>query len=229
MAKLNEIMSDMNVPEDPLPTKKACDLYDTVRKNIVILLVLQKSALHKEGILQSKRLALGKRKGDAKLVDEEALIGIEPVPQEQKQQTQSSTTAKAGNAKASRSMKLKAPANPKPKGGATTPTGEQANVPSVITTNVASAPAKVAKKTPSTATKRKRKSDTNKSSPSAAIAAAAVAAAAAEVVQSEARAAVVAAVAVSQTNSNISGAMDTSSATTDTAAKLPSKKRTKKT
>jgi hypothetical protein len=53
-------------------------LYDTVRKDILTLLILQKTTLQKEGLVATKRLKLAKRGGNVRVVDEETLLGIAP-------------------------------------------------------------------------------------------------------------------------------------------------------
>jgi DNA methyltransferase 1-associated protein 1 len=52
---MNAILHELNVPKDPIPTKRNCDLYDGVRKDALTLLILQKIVLRKEGELNAKR------------------------------------------------------------------------------------------------------------------------------------------------------------------------------
>jgi hypothetical protein len=79
LGRMKEILQEMKVPETPIPTKRVCDLYDSVRRDILSLLVLQKSVLQKEGLLQSKRLVVNKRGGNIQTPDEETLLGIDKV------------------------------------------------------------------------------------------------------------------------------------------------------
>ena len=79
--KMDQTLAELKVPNTPLPTKRVCDLYDSVRKDILLLLTLHKMVMQKEGNLQSKRVKLSKlRGGDRDILDEEALLGIAPPP-----------------------------------------------------------------------------------------------------------------------------------------------------
>lgn len=60
LKNMDTLLKEMNIPERPLPTKVVCDLYDSVRSDAIALLVLRKTALQKEGLLQAKRLKLAK-------------------------------------------------------------------------------------------------------------------------------------------------------------------------
>ena len=80
LTRMETILSEMNVPARPLPTKRVCDLYDSVRKDTLTLLILQKNALQREGLVQSRRLKLAKMGGNVRVVDEETLMGIAPPP-----------------------------------------------------------------------------------------------------------------------------------------------------
>ncbi|KAL3817751.1 hypothetical protein ACHAXA_010971 [Cyclostephanos tholiformis] len=55
LKQMNAILQELNVPKEPIPTKRNCDLYDGVRKDALTLLVLQKILLRKEVELNSKR------------------------------------------------------------------------------------------------------------------------------------------------------------------------------
>ena len=80
LTRMDTVLEELEVPKTVLPTKRVCDAYDTVRKDILTLLVLQKNALQKEGLVQSKRLKLAKMGGNVRVVDEETLLGITPPP-----------------------------------------------------------------------------------------------------------------------------------------------------
>ena len=68
LKQMNAILRELNVPEEPIPTKRNCDLYDGVRKDALTLLILQKIALRKEGELESKRSMLCEIKSAAAAV-----------------------------------------------------------------------------------------------------------------------------------------------------------------
>ena len=55
LKQMNAILQELNVPKEPVPTKRNCDLYDGVRKDALTLLILQKILLRKEGELNAKR------------------------------------------------------------------------------------------------------------------------------------------------------------------------------
>lgn len=81
LTRMQQVLAELNVSARPLPTKRVCDLYDTVRKDILALITLQKMVLQKEGTLHTKRLKLSKLDGgDDKVLDEEELLGIAPPP-----------------------------------------------------------------------------------------------------------------------------------------------------
>lgn len=74
------LIEECKLPAKPIvATKRFCDLYDSVRKDTLTLLTLQKVVLQKEGQLQTKRLRLAKVSGRA-VMEEEALLGIAPTP-----------------------------------------------------------------------------------------------------------------------------------------------------
>ncbi len=78
LKRLDTVMEELHVPERPMPTKRVCDLYDSVRKNALTLITLQKMVIQKEAQLQNKRMRLAKMGGGGRVVDEEALLGIAP-------------------------------------------------------------------------------------------------------------------------------------------------------
>ncbi|KAK1744807.1 DNA methyltransferase 1-associated protein 1 [Skeletonema marinoi] len=47
LKQMDEILSELGVPKEPIPTKRSCDLFDGVRKDAMTLLILQKMALRK--------------------------------------------------------------------------------------------------------------------------------------------------------------------------------------
>lgn len=85
LARMSEVLGELNIPDRPIPTKRVCDMYDLVRKDILTLLTLKKSLMQREGQLQSKRLRLSRMGGsmlapEDKILDEERLLGITPPP-----------------------------------------------------------------------------------------------------------------------------------------------------
>jgi DNA methyltransferase 1-associated protein 1 len=86
LARMDLVLEELHIPPRPIPTKRVCDLYDMVRKDILTLVTLQKLTMQKEGILQMKRVKLAKLGGaslppdDAAALDEEKLLGINPPP-----------------------------------------------------------------------------------------------------------------------------------------------------
>jgi DNA methyltransferase 1-associated protein 1 len=106
LTRMDAVLEELKVPKRVLPTKRVCDMYDTVRKDILTLLVLQKNVLQKEGLVQSKRLKLAKMGGNVRVVDEETLLGIAPPPAA----SAASGASTANRGKGSRSGKSKAAA-----------------------------------------------------------------------------------------------------------------------
>jgi DNA methyltransferase 1-associated protein 1 len=112
--KMDQTLAELKIPAKPVPTKRVCDLYDSVRKDVLALLTLKKMLLQKEGSLQSKRVKLSKlRGGDGLVRDEESLLGIAPPST-----TAPSTTSSKG--KGSKGGKSKASA-----GGSKSKSGAQ--------------------------------------------------------------------------------------------------------
>ena len=152
LARMNMVLSELSIPDRPIPTKRVCDLYDIVRKDILVLLTLKKILMQKEGQLQSKRLRLSRMGGsllapEDKILDEERLLGIAPPPK-----TPSTVTTGGSSSGASKGKTVKR----KVTGG----TGGKSKVApkksAVDNKNVTSTTIK--KKT----VKRKRKNDTGK-------------------------------------------------------------------
>lgn len=61
LKQMDEILSELGVPKEPIATKRSCDLFDGVRKDAMTLLILQKMALKKEAELAEKKAKLEKR------------------------------------------------------------------------------------------------------------------------------------------------------------------------
>lgn len=79
LQRLQVLLEEMKVPNPPIATKRACDLYDKVRKDALQLLIYQKNVLQKEGLLQNRRTKLEKLSGTAlPSKTEEAILGIPP-------------------------------------------------------------------------------------------------------------------------------------------------------
>ena len=100
LQRLQVLLEEMKVPNPPIATKRACDLYDKVRKDALQLLIYQKNVLQKEGLLQNRRTKLEKLTGTALPSNtEEAILGIPPrkpapapAPAKKKAATSGSTT-----------------------------------------------------------------------------------------------------------------------------------------
>jgi DNA methyltransferase 1-associated protein 1 len=81
LTRMQQVLTELKIPARPLPTKRVCDVYDQVRKDILTLITLQKLVMQKEGTLHAKRVKLAKLGvGNIDALDEEALLGITPPP-----------------------------------------------------------------------------------------------------------------------------------------------------
>ena len=58
LKQMGEVLEELSVPKEPIPTKRSCDLYDGVRKDALTLLILQKMVLRKEAELTAKKTKL---------------------------------------------------------------------------------------------------------------------------------------------------------------------------
>lgn len=164
LKRMKTMLEDLKIPARPLPTKRACDLYDSVRKDALTLLTLQKMVIQKEAQLQSKRLRLAKLSGGGRVIDEEALLGIAPPPAPVAS-VPASSTGRSKTSKAKRSSTGKGKGGSKSGAAARgdgSDAGKAASGKATLVGKVASggktAPGgKVPRKT---GTKRKKKSDT---------------------------------------------------------------------
>lgn len=103
VARMEALLAEMNVPSTTVATKRACDLMDTVRRDALTWLLLEKQVIQREGILRARRLKLAKMGGNIRVVDEETLLGIAPPPARPKSVTKAPvvpTSAATGKAKA---------------------------------------------------------------------------------------------------------------------------------
>ena len=155
LMQMNEVLKELSIPERPIPTKRVCDMYDLVRKDVLTLVTLKKMLMQREGQLQSKRLRLSRMGGsmltpDDRVLDEERLLGISPPPK-----PSSSTAAGTSPANKGKATKRKSPSGA---GAKSKTASKKATSDSKTTTST------VVKKK---AVKRKRKADPSKS-PSAA-------------------------------------------------------------
>ena len=79
--RMDATLKELKIPKRPIPTKRVCDVYDSVRKDVLTLLTLRKLTLQHEGTLQSRRVKLSKLGGGPRpIMDEESLLGIAPPP-----------------------------------------------------------------------------------------------------------------------------------------------------
>ncbi|EEC48846.1 predicted protein [Phaeodactylum tricornutum CCAP 1055/1] len=123
VSRMQAILVDMKVPVQPIATKRVCDMYDSVRKDALTLLILQKSALQKEGLVESKRLKLAKMGGNVRVVQEETLMGITPLPSSVPSVTNRSKSSKNSKTSKPKGTAGSAGAGKKP-GTLKKPTGE---------------------------------------------------------------------------------------------------------
>ena len=172
LTRMDQVLEQLHIPPRPMPTKRVCDLYDSVRKDVLTLVTLQKLTMQKEGQLQSKRVKLAKISGTSlpledKVLDEERLLGIVPPPKPAPASTgQGSTKPKAtkkkgggtGGVGGSKSKATKKTAPSVSDGAAAAATGPARSGTNTTTTTTAK------KKT----VKRKRKSESVKTPPPAA-------------------------------------------------------------
>jgi len=85
LTRMDQVLAELKIPPRPMPTKRVCDIYDSVRKDILTLVTLQKLVTQREGQLQSKRIKFSRLGGtmitqEDKVLDEERLFGIAPPP-----------------------------------------------------------------------------------------------------------------------------------------------------
>jgi DNA methyltransferase 1-associated protein 1 len=155
LAKMDQTLSELKISLRPVPTKRVCDLYDSVRKDTLTLLTLKKMLMQKEGNLQSKRVKLSKlRGGDGHVPDEETLLGIiPPTPAPAAATTTGKgSKSKAGKSKASGGLKSKAAGQAKASGQRGASQKNKAD-------DSGKADAKEGARKPKAAAKRKRKAE----------------------------------------------------------------------
>jgi len=108
LKQMGAILNELNVPKEPIPTKRSCDLYDGVRKEALTLLILQKMVLRKEAELTAKRAKLAKMRGEAAAKVEAAVKFEEGKAEEGKDVKEEG--AKGGNkSKKTKTAKAKRP------------------------------------------------------------------------------------------------------------------------
>jgi len=153
LTRMNEVLGELNISDRPIPTKRVCDMYDLVRKDVLTLLTLKKMLMQREGQLQSKRLRLSRMGGsmlapEDKFLDEERLLGIAPPPKPSSSAATGNSSSAASKAKTTKR---------KSTGGAGVKSKASSKKGSTDTKSVAGTTVK--KKT----VKRKRKVDSGKS------------------------------------------------------------------
>ena len=104
LTRMNEVLGELNISDRPIPTKRVCDMYDLVRKDVLTLLTLKKMLMQREGQLQSKRLRLSRMGGsmlapEDKILDEERLLGIAPPPKPSSSAATGNSSSAASKAK----------------------------------------------------------------------------------------------------------------------------------
>jgi DNA methyltransferase 1-associated protein 1 len=168
-SRMDEVLYELGISSNPLPTKRVCDLYDAVRKDILTLLILQKDVLQKDGLLASMRMRLGKKSGKSKVDDEEALFGILPfkTPTPTGQSSSSAGKGSRGTKVGKTEGKSKKKASSAPKPGNNAQPGVSGETKKVIVTTAQNSEkqltvlssTKQPRKPAASGAKRKRKSD----------------------------------------------------------------------
>jgi hypothetical protein len=240
LARMDAVLEELKVDVSSLvPTKRVCDLYDVVRRDVLTLLVLQKNLFQKEAALESKRLKLSKMGGSLSgatpPLDEEALMGIVPPPPAPAAASAAGTTGNpmvrgaaagtggaAGSSGKSKGKQLKSPGSGKQK--STAAGTKQKGAPSDDTVNPGAKKGKESKDPKKPAGKRKR----NKSDASTAGTASKMPPPTAGVATAEAGTETSAALAASTSAATPMAAPSSGSATQKSDDSKPAKKRAKK-
>ena len=63
LKRMEIVLKELHVPDEPLPTKRVCDMYDSVRKDTITLIALEKICLKREQEVQGRRARLSKLGG----------------------------------------------------------------------------------------------------------------------------------------------------------------------
>ena len=63
LKRMEVVLKELHVPDEPLPTKRVCDMYDSVRKDTITLIALEKICLRREQEVQGRRARLSKLGG----------------------------------------------------------------------------------------------------------------------------------------------------------------------
>ena len=63
LKRMEIVLKELHVPDEPLPTKRVCDMYDSVRKDTITLIALEKICLKREQEVQGRRTRLSKLGG----------------------------------------------------------------------------------------------------------------------------------------------------------------------
>ena len=63
LKRMEVVLKELHVPDEPLPTKRVCDMYDSVRKDTISLIALEKICLRREQEVQGRRARLSKLGG----------------------------------------------------------------------------------------------------------------------------------------------------------------------
>jgi DNA methyltransferase 1-associated protein 1 len=166
VARMEALLAEMNVPSTVIATKRACDLMDTVRRDALTWLLLEKQVIQREGVLRARRLKLAKMGGNIRVVDEETLLGIAPPPAPRPKPVTKAPAAPAATAAAAVPGKAKAPVSktatgskPAAKKPAATASSSSTTAASTGAPTASTATSSIDAKTKKPAAKRKRKSD----------------------------------------------------------------------
>jgi len=63
LKRMEVVLKELHVPDEPLPTKRVCDMHDSVRKDTITLIALEKICLRREQEVQGRRARLSKLGG----------------------------------------------------------------------------------------------------------------------------------------------------------------------
>ena len=99
LKRMESILGELNIETKPsVPTKRICDLYDVVRREVLTLLTLQKICLKKEGEVVAKRVKLEKMAGSAVAQDvaNQALVAQQAAAKAAIEAASKTTTSKKG-------------------------------------------------------------------------------------------------------------------------------------
>lgn len=168
LKRMDVVLKELNCPDNPTPTRRVCDVYDSVRKNIVTLLSLQKIAAKKESDVAVRRARLSRlTNGKANIATAAGIVAPTTTTTSASSSNRSGGTGSSHKGKSGGSSKSKSSGGSK-KAAAAATTGTNADaMPELTRASTGSSGKK--------STKRKKKASIASSSASATAATAAAA------------------------------------------------------